>query len=148
MTSVSNLRLRETLNLPTKIQKTISDLSKFKSSSNDNELKKEEVGETLLSLDETKRVIKEQLGRDLRSTNPKTSEFSKTSWGSTGRWEEILNEGLPEKVNIIHEPSIEFGLRPDTICGDFKRYQIGPNNSALLFNLILSYAYKLIATNE
>ena len=139
MTSVSNLRLREALNLPSKIQKTISDLSKFKSSSNDNELKKEEVGETLLSLDETKRVIKEQLERDLRSTNPKTSEFSKRSWDSTGRWEEILNEGLPEKINIIYEPSIEFGLRAETICGDFKRYQIGPNNSGLLFNLILSY---------
>ena len=116
-------------------------------------MKKDGVGETFLSLDETKKVIKEQLTRDLRSTqsNPKTSEFSKTSWGSTGQWEEILNEGLHEKVNIIHEPSIEFDLKPDIICGNFKRYHIGPNNSSLLFNLVLSYAtkaHKLISTNE
>ena len=62
-----------------------------------------------------------------------------------------MDEGLHEKVNIIHEPSIEFDLKPDIICGNFKRYHIGPNNSSLLFNLVLNYAtkaHKLISTNE
>ena len=56
MTSVSNLRLREALNLPSKIQKTISNVNKCNnpSSSNDNELKKDGNSETFLSLDETK----------------------------------------------------------------------------------------------
>ena len=152
MTSVANLRRRESLGIPT--------VFKFKSSSNDTKKEKESKEDTSekASLEETKIFLKEGLERDdrgIKQRTPKRSNYSKENWGCNERWKEIIEEGVHsqencERVCLLQEPVVDATSSQHEVVEGWTKTTLGPVVGGAVYEKMLQTAveaFNIVSAN-
>ena len=154
MTSVANLRRRESLGIPTKFRFNHAKKKEdIESKSNPIEDTEERA-----TLEETKAFLKEGLERDdrgIKQRNPRKSNFSKENWECNNRWEEIVNEGKIsqnhcENIRLLQEPLMDpVGTQEEVTMG-WTKTTLGPLTGGEIYEKLLQVAveaYNLVSSN-
>ena len=160
MTSVANLRRRETLGIPTKFKfnhpKKKENIEKNEPVEKKCEPPKDV--EEKATLEETKDFLKDQLERDdrgIKLRNPRKSNYSKESWACDDRWDEIIREGEAsqtncENIRLLQEPSMDpVGTQEEVIAG-WTKTTLGPLTGGEIYEKLLQVAveaYNIVSSN-